>query len=300
MLARWPFLTLFLTIFGSLQPGFAHGDEISELKITRPYIYKITGGRGVSYLFGTVHIGLSATQLPSWILDLHDRTALHAYEINFGFKGSRDELSHAQNMYFNPAKEVADRKRLAQGRKNSAYTTERLMLFGFPKMLAPYMLEKMPGNEKLDACEYAFYAELFFDRPIYSLDFELQLRSYLNRKPVWGLENFKIRRDADKHSGVKEDLCDISKLSVWEVIKTRERLVEVLVEYAAGDVAQDPETDLSVEYRNRIWAKKLENQLKQTSIFIAVGVNHLKGLIPMLEAQGYKVERIENAAQAGL
>jgi len=55
----------------------------SNFGVSQPPIFKISFRNGsASYLFGTVHMGISLKELPQWLLDLHDKTKVHAYEMN--------------------------------------------------------------------------------------------------------------------------------------------------------------------------------------------------------------------------
>jgi uncharacterized protein YbaP (TraB family) len=107
---------------------------------------------------------------------------------------------------------------------------------------------------------------------------------------------------------IEEQTAVISKLPIdtndWfrPSAETIAEAEDVMKACSTGDLtafettAADPDYDVLIGQRNRAWIPKLDPLLAEGGAFVAVGVGHMvgnDGLVGLLEAQGYSVERVK-------
>jgi uncharacterized protein YbaP (TraB family) len=134
--------------------------------------------------------------------------------------------------------------------------------------------------------------------PGLSMDIALANRAAERKKPIEALETWQ------EQLAVLDAAVTLADLQ--EAIHARKTmrcdLARLINAYRAGDIATlqalllPPRTvEMMLAPRNKKWLPSIEKQSAQGGAFVAVGLGHLlgdRGLVVMLQAAGYTVERI--------
>lgn len=279
----------------SLTVNFSHAsDLIPEPRITEPYLYEVTHPdlEEASYLFGSFHYGVSTSELPSWVIRLHNNASSNIYEMDVASVGDYRLL---QDLYRNP-QEILNKGYP----RNSERVIKILEEIGIEESLAPYFL--------VGSCGWSAYYNTFVYKQIWSsLDGELMINTKLNGRPFVELETEKIREDANKMLPPEEqaeeckfiDKLDDPAMAKFFLDLVEDGLREGVQEYRAGadsysGKTEDDEYDMI--FRNNAWMPTLISEFAKGNSFAVVGINHLfgnKGLVSLLEQQGYIVKRLK-------
>lgn len=266
--------------------------------IVQPPIFKISSRPGgpVSYLLGTVHMAVALSELPKWVLNLHDKTNVHAYEINLvnemhEFRASRNDKN------FGTLSGYKDEDIINKRNNFSDAEVGQLVKLGFPVDVARTIPDKK--------CSVLATRKWVFRHDRYdSIDLDLEDRTVAAKKQLVELESTQIRKEADEYAknlgfvdtcSIRELLHDPKKLKAADL--EVENMFNFYRSMTVADLVRMPsrpaDDDPSTAYRNRIWVPKIVQLINSQSTFIAVGYMHLigpDGLIQLLRAQGYLVE----------
>lgn len=260
--------------------------------LQKPYIYEIRkgGSSKVSYVFGSFHYGVSATDLPYWVQRLHRNAEVNFYEIELE---GRESYRAEQDFYLNRAEAA---KYL--GVENSPEIRRQLREAGIPDEVASVL----PMN---GTCGMTAYLLTFgFQRLWETLDSVLRLESVQNGKRIVYLDTEEIRARAGALVGEDKSPPCLTKNLISDPIAAKtffqaveEGLLKYVKKYEAGEEPSTVETDQQADmvYRNRVWIEKLVPILSQKRSFIVVGVDHLfgrEGLMNLLRQQGFQIRRL--------
>jgi hypothetical protein len=106
------------------------------------------------------------------------------------------------------------------------------------------------------------------------------------------LQANRLVETVEKKDSILSEMLHLNKLYRTGKI---EELIEISKRKVTINDLTDEEYDQLVDKRNADWMTKLPGLFKQSSCFVAVGAMHLdgkKGLIKLLEKEGYKVNPI--------
>jgi uncharacterized protein YbaP (TraB family) len=101
----------------------------------------------------------------------------------------------------------------------------------------------------------------------------------------------ELLKNIDSFAFYKQEFADMVRLYKNQQLDSMQTMV------GASEFGSDKYEDLLLNDRNKKWVGKLKNIMKTESVFIAVGAGHLtgdKGLIRLLQKEGYKVDPLFN------
>ncbi len=101
----------------------------------------------------------------------------------------------------------------------------------------------------------------------------------------------ELLKNIDSFSVYKKEFDEMVNLYKKQQLDSMQDMV------TKSEFGSDKYEDLLLNDRNKDWAKKLSEIMKNESVFVAVGAGHLsgeQGLISLLKKDGYKVEPLVN------
>ena len=253
-----------------------------------PFLWRIDTKVGPSYLFGTMHLGVSADK------DVHPMVwdALAKSErVTLEIIGSELSFSQTQELLFLP-----DGQSLRKDLSEKQWGILKKNVKGFPEAqlgrVSPLMASVLISSQWLPS-----------QTP---LDQVIEARARTGEKQVFGLEGFTETKSFTQNPAHVKYLA----VMLEDLDRAKKELAEMHAAYLAGDAeamlslvfseenqAKFPELYEQLFYqRNRAWVPKLEKQLAQGKAFIAVGAGHLLGeqsVVALLRAKGYEAKRVE-------
>lgn len=272
----------------------------SQDLLQTPLLFKVTprGGGPASYIFGSMHLEISANELPYYLLELFDRADVNAFEVDL-----YDDFIKTQKFLEN----VNDINLLLQLNPNAkrnnltARQIDRLASIGVPKTLAAILPP--------DGCDLIQLVHAYTQRSFKSMDNELSVRAVNKGKKIIALEDENVRAAANKYAAqfgqnmtqrctTMDYVNNPEKISLYD-----EHLDTVKAEYVSANPEQwlnDPnfKEDGNLVFRNHHWLGTLNTLLRQKSAFVTVGANHLRGangLVQLLFAAGFNVEPVRSS-----
>ncbi len=273
---------------------------VSAETLTKPFLYKLSKGQDTVYILGTLHFGYSTSDLPKWVLDLHDNLRFHAYEmvpkrphstIDFG---NTNHFRVAQNMHLNP--ELAKNELTKMGADKSNLSKEVydwVLSLGIPSWYANLIDE--------DSIMLLFAQDYFLNETYKSLDHEFILRSITTGKRPIELEDIELRNKAKTLATPAPKVSEFMEMGLTK-LDLQNPFQNVFEDYKSGDLSLhvDHPEDPSVIYRNMKWLPKISKLAKTADAFITVGVGHLggeNGILKLMEKNGFTVERVSSSPQ---
>lgn len=238
--------------------------ENSSRKITQPFLFSVEKNGVRSFLFGTIHSGISLSDLPPTVT-----SAL-----------LRSEIAFSENT---PTKPVEKEK-------------QPLVHRPYPSEKAVAVLRKRGIPEYLFTSPMicSFYYTWDLDKDKFYLDSELKEMAVEFGKPLYSLDDTSDLAEIAKRGDAADEKCDIEEtvkyLSPEETSISNQRY---LASYRTGDLRTVTPCDGHCMERTLRWAKKLTTE--ERSFFAFVGVAHLpgaSGLIELLLKQGYAVKQV--------
>lgn len=275
--------------------------NLAQRKITSPFLWRLEKNGKVSYLLGSMHMGIAASELPFSIHQLFRKSTTHVFESN----GQLDTKSKALL-----TQSSADNK-------NGPCLDQTLS----PKAWQIYHHDLLPFEEFQYRClppsgAYDFYLNMraiILGGEQTSLDGDLMAES---RAPGFQTEYLETSAEAMDallavYSSPSKKIITAQELSAY---LTGDRLKDVKEEiaksyqlalaYKSGDFQQidaltgDEMAELYPELiarRNQLWLPRLLKILERGSSFITVGAAHMTGpssLLTLLKNEGYNVHRL--------
>lgn len=286
--------------------------------IEKPFLYEVKSqDRVLGHLFGTLHYGLSSSDLPEWFWQTFHSHQVYFFESTDNDK-QHDETALKKIFYLQKGEKSlsqlltkSEMKQLQSQLGLSKKSINRLSPSGAYQLLTYQKLKKIWSDKKASRHESS--------TPSLGRTFDDQLEQEVQKD--------KVARSLDsKVDGfyecvyTKNDEVFLKKIknNLKKDVKTRdldlkngERIFRHAVEeYKKGRVDNRDEDEMDHESvfnekcitteRNKIWASHLLSEFKRgQKIFVTVGLAHLVGksptLIELLEREGYSIRRIEKA-----
>lgn len=257
--------------------------------VTGAYFFRIEKAGKVSHILGTRHVGVSLAKFPKPVHDAIASAKLAVFEVAPG-----DNSDLPQTMVFLPDELGPDLWKHYQTLVGES--TAQALQSTSPSVA---VLAMMVMYEDIGA----------------TLDIEIERKVVAASIPTRGLESSEFQdRLLAKVLDLRMLRAAVTHTKDRTEIATESR--HDLAEYCAGtddkpgmddDMRAEllasgyTETELArideemVFARNADWIPKLEKLLRQDSVFIAVGADHLtgpRGVVALLEKRGYKLTRI--------
>lgn len=285
-----------------LHPGNAQ--QADNASTINTLLWKISG-KGLtrpSYLFGTCHL-ICEEDAQKLLTDGVKRAISSCDEMVFEINiGNAAEMVVSTLKYSKMNGDTTLNMLLGKGELDTVNNYfEKHADLGFPRNFVltykPCIVQSVINKGLLSCKTYSKMEE------------ELQWVGVIYQKRISGLSSFKeqagymdsipyrqqakdLLRAIDKLNNLTADNNDYMKtLSLYKQQKSAE-LDKILK--SSGD---DRFTKIIGEARNRLWMPRLEEKLKDGSLFVAVGFAHLfgdAGLIQLLRDKGYTVEGVKN------
>lgn len=257
---------------------------------TGPMLWRVEGKTGPSYLFGTVHLGVQASDLDPVVVQSLDACDIFVSEANL----ATVDRGVVMNLGTLPATESLD----ALIGADAFAELQRLLGNAIPQLerLRPWLA-------------YAQMVQRLFPTPD-PLDHMLQRAAEDAHKELVFLEN------AADQLALLSSIIDADDLKqILDAESKERRSLSALVDaYKRGDfdtlekliaspevVAEDPEEfDQLFTRRNKAWIPALVEQLGRGKVFVAVGAGHYAGptgLLELLSSEGFKAFRVPATAR---
>lgn len=253
--------------------------------VEKPHLYEIRKGDQVSWLFGTIHRGVSLSEVERFV---------------------RGPLSHSKRIVLEivAPKRSAARAQLWKRDPIQAILTSPSFDFKSGEKLNVAQFEYLTKDSdvpmrlaralRTGSCE-AFRAYFYLNTPEMEVDLETYARAH--GQELLAVDSVDLRNAADRATGVPTD--GEKKLSCELIDEVRgltnpshDTLFERLVgDYRRGTVP-DEVTTAGHALRNHAWIKNLRVLFDQGGTFVAVGAAHLygeEGLLKLLSEQGFEV-----------
>ncbi len=252
-----------------------------------PFLWSIDTDAGRSYLFGTMHLGVSADE------DIHPTvwTAFAATDhVVLEIESSSIDLAQTQELLFLP-----DGQSLRKGLSDKQWIALKENVSGFPEdqlgRLSPLMASVLISTKWLPA------------KP--PLDQTIEARARSGGKTVAGLETFEETKVFAqsiahvKYLGVLLDDIEKAKKELRAMhsayLEGNRKAMTDLV-FSEDNMEKFPKLYQQLFYqRNKAWVSKIDKKIAAGKVFVAVGAGHLlgeKSVIALLRQRGYKVELV--------
>jgi uncharacterized protein len=295
--ARPAALAVFFAALVGVLPA-ARAEEAASLPSpapVQPFLWRVDGPAGPSWLFGTVHVGVSLDELPP--------------EVGTRLRESRVVMLEADVRAIEPFT-MFEMVQLPEGTRLDA-------------LLRPDVWEGLRAQlghlfpaEQLARLQPWFLESLLVTLEVTTLapmDLALLQEAAARGQELRFFETWQEQLQLMSRLPLEQSVEDLSR---W--VDEREEVVgelsRLLAAYRAGDAAGveavvlEPESvtahaelyEITLFERNANWLPTLEALLTEGGAFVAVGLGHLlgdRGLVAMLQARGYTVERVGPSAE---
>lgn len=255
--------------------------------IENPRLYQIKKGESVSWILGTIHVGVPYSDLK------------HAVQ---------PKLESARLVFA----ELSDKRRTALWLSNpvEAILTSINSGLNLGNALAPHLKRYVRDELKIPAAIAArmttracgaIVEGLVYRQP--RLDHEILAEAWRMSKIVRALDSDKLRGEADKADA---DVAGGAACEVTEAKLRRSNHKEIqtsfnleLADYRTGLASTDPNfpyDSIGLTIRNKDWVETIRNDLERGSVFVFVGDDHLYGrggLITLLREQGFEMTQVK-------
>ena len=271
-----------------------------------PILYRVSDKDNSLYVLGSIHqLSEADAKLPKWMTDLFDKSVVSVFELP-----AKDLLANREEMvgqflryaYFDDGQRIQP---LLKPRELEILR-ERMKAFGLPESnwqsMRPWLIGLLLEIETLS--QKGMQSE-------HGIDLQLIKRGESMGKRQDALETVEDQIRALASSPMQEQIADLmeqlSPTGAGDADLDAERMI---LAWKMGDVAamgtfeeqfrkQYPRTHHAVmTERNQRWIPKLRQYLdgrKSGNVMVVVGALHLigdQGIIRLLQAQGYRVERV--------
>lgn len=271
-------------------------EKLTEAETEEGVFWKIQNkeSKQISYMFGTIHmIDKDKYVFPKVVSKRLDKSEIVILELN-----DLDNQSNAMELMMLPKGRMTDLLNKSQRDSLYAYTEEN---FGLDSAL----FEKTMGKFKPFFFMQLPYASVMMESESYDMNIYKQCKK--SNIPILGLEtieeqigffdNLSDNLKSDLIMQIVRDTSDIAQS--WEETQNLylDQKISDLLNQSSGSInmLQFMEETLTAD-RNTKWISTLTKEMKNKSVFVAVGAAHLpgeKGLIQLLRQNGYDVSRVE-------
>ena len=264
--------------------------------IKNPFLYRADGGRSPIYLLGTIHLGVSARELPFYVRMAFERSDILMSEMGpRGFGWAEARMISALFDWTHPWRGLKSRLGPVAWTRLKAISDRKMHYF--LNRMEPWFVCLTLGLN-LDA----------FDEG--RMDKELA---------EWG--KHKVHRALDSSSELVRDLqsvCTLEDLKsiledpelerVWAQMQSQARALisayqegnEEKIAASEGSGLDERLSQVLLEKRNQTWLPKIlaAERSARKSVFVFVGAAHLfgkNGLLELLKTKGYSLSRVISA-----
>ena len=259
-----------------------------DYAVRGPFLWEVVGDHGSSYLFGTIHAGISPDQGLTEVV--------------------RSKLSQSRIFIMEADLRAIDAREVtAMATLPSGQTLRQLV--GEETWAALLEVVKAPFSGQTLETVRPWYAQVAVLQSLYptpvSLDTQLLALAEAEGKELVFLEDWRFQLSMLDEVSEPADLADL----VDADSRSRKMLDSMIAAYRAGDFEAMTEAALDPELvgrapdkyrkmfddRNRAWLEELRAPLARGRAFVAVGVGHFcgeTGLVELLRADGFIVRRV--------
>lgn len=287
-LPRWPLLAAVAASACGAGPTLPAADfddpepEWERRSRPSPLLWRVTAPSAqVSYVFGTIHIGVSAAELSPLVWRALEGSEVFAMEADVEAAGSEREPDGS------PAVGV--------------YLTRQQL-----ERLSALVGEARAEALVHDSVDEAYSAVLQALHPAsVSMDLGLARAARGRGTQVRFLEDWRYQLQLGRTYFTVDDLREF----LAPQSQGRREVRDLIAAYRRGDINEIeemalPEAEIATDprrfgrlyfARNRAWAERVEAWMNRRRCFLAVGVGHLpgeRGLLRLLERRGFRVERV--------
>lgn len=252
-----------------------------------PLFYKVTGSQGSLYMLGTIHVGVDPeTYLPKTVWERFDASKTFVMETDLSAAQammlSRTILPEGQTLQKLVGEEAWAKLDELLDSRAAQYNSMKPWV-----VVSLILLKMLPKSSDMSA----------------SMDQQLLNKAKTQAKTLGFLEPPELQMETLEKTMTPDDLKEM----VLEFDTQKKDLDDMLSAYVKGDAAtleqisfkeldEKPERyELLFFSRNRAWIPTLAQALERPDdTFAAFGAGHLfgdQGVIKLLEAKGFKVER---------
>ncbi len=261
-------------------------------------LWEISGNglKDPSFLFGTFHLLCEedihfSTQLKDAVkssneiymeLDMDDPSTLLGGMLYLNMKDGKK----LQDLYT-----LQEYKRLENYFTDSLQTPMMLLQRAKPYFLVALLYPKMMNcNSPAGVEEELIKIAKEDKKEIKGLE-TIQFQASVFDSIPYDVQAKELLKNIDSFSVYKKEFADLMNFYKTQQLDSMQSLL------AESDFGTDKYDDLLLNNRNKKWIIKLNEIMKNESVFVAVGAGHLTGeygLISLLRKEGYKVEALEN------
>ncbi len=288
--------------------------NLAQHKFNAPFLWRIEKSGRTSYLLGTMHVAISADELPYAVHSLFRKSNTHVYESDGSLNLSTLVLDEEKDKDKEKEKKDEDK----EDDPEEPCLDETLT----PTAWNVYNYDLLPFREFGVACltpsdAYSVYINLrslvLTDNHV-SLDRDLMAESKEEKKKLVLLETPEeamtalkaIKNTSPKNKMTAAEFSNYLTKNPLKDVKTEiAKTYDLAIAYKSGNFDQiDRATDgeMTAIYpdliarRNQLWLPKLKDILSKGDAFVAVGAAHMMGpqsLIVLIEKEGFKMQRVQ-------
>jgi uncharacterized protein YbaP (TraB family) len=263
------------------------------IPVEKPFLWRVDGKNGPTYLFGTIHVGVNAeTELPPSVWKAFNEAKVFAMEADLG------KIDYGKVMALS---------QMPAGDKLSKHLSKEqfdllLKLSGTPAA----QLDSMQPWFSMIAVLQRAAAEFM----ITAMDLVFQKKASEQKKRLVYLEaaddQMEIIAKSLDAKVLARSLDQMIKEKKTTLDDLKQQIRDLMAAYRKGDTSYDFTKDSGLTgpallekilyERNRNWMPEIEKLVAEGNAFIAVGAMHLigeKSVLDLLDKKGIKAVRIE-------
>jgi hypothetical protein len=242
------------------------GPEVPD--IARPYLWRVDAPAGTSYLFGTLHIGYAAGDLPRAVLAAQEGARTTVVESDLLSEQPprlRPPDLGRVRLELDVWRQLAETTRVPEG---------ELVTWDSSRLVGALIVALAPRVEPMDR--------------------GLQARAAKLGKEIVFLEDRSLEAVMDEQA-----MLSGLTLAVRHRAQFRAELLAIVRRYATGEEAGCAGDSLGglVADLNQSWKGAIEREVRRGRAFVAIGCGHLVGpdsIIAHLKSQGLTVRRVDD------
>lgn len=275
-----------------------------------PHLYQLTKDGVTSYVFGTLHMGVSIQDFSPKLLRHLEQTQVMLGEQTLDFYlQSLDVKASYKKAYENRFKTDCTKE------LNSSDPLEASILYlikrGVPGSHAGCDSRELPSRNLI-----AFAPWIFSKEPKGALDAEIAKRLSESGRKVIALETeselAESRRLQQEQLNYTTELLQsfqpaqsktqipektLSPSEIEDLIGRGQNTIAHYLSGSAEEAYDYDESDHSLLLRNRAWVKKINSEYSQVPFSVVVGYRHLygqSGILELLRRRGFSVKRVDD------
>jgi uncharacterized protein YbaP (TraB family) len=257
----------------------------AEIQI--PYLFAAKRLDKTSFIFGTIHLGVRASELPDFVKEAIESRPFFASEMGVEKGPTRYKTG------FNVARNWS---RLSKRTKDEILSIE---YFNHDWESTILFVNSMPYEALgMAVATLACRSGPELSRGFKLLDHELTDLAVKRGRPISRLDRDELLIAQTQESLPKFDIEEM--FSTKTVASIREDFKRVVLEYGTGDLqyAQNDESEV-MKKRNESWIPSIESLHEQGGVAVVVGANHLggkHGILTLLARAGFEIRQITDGS----